>query len=107
MTGKVAVIGDSDFVMPFTALGLDAYAVNSDNSSETIATAQDILTKRYTMIVVSEDIAEITEKVFETVQHHPTPCVVVLPFTTESNGFALQALGKTLKMATGIDIIHS
>lgn len=107
MTGKVAVLGDSDFVMPFTALGLDAYAVNGDNSSETIATAEDILTKKYTMIVVSEDIAEITEKVFATVQHNPTPCIVVLPFTTESNGFALQALGKTLKMATGIDIIQS
>jgi vacuolar-type H+-ATPase subunit F/Vma7 len=28
MEGKVAVLGDADFVMPFSALGLDTYAVS-------------------------------------------------------------------------------
>ena len=27
MEGKVAVLGDADFVMPFSALGVDTYSV--------------------------------------------------------------------------------
>jgi len=30
---------------------------------------------------------------------------VVVPFTTESEGFATEALGEVLKLATGIDIL--
>ena len=32
---------------------------------------------------------------------------MVVPFTTESEGFATQALGEVLKMATGINILQN
>ncbi len=104
--GKVAVLGDADFVMPFSALGLDTYPVEAD-AADVIETAEKILKARYALVVVAENIAPMAEPVFETRQKLATPCVVVVPFTTESEGFATKALGKVLKMATGIDIMQN
>ena len=75
MESKVAVFGGEDFVMPFSALGLDTYA------------------------------AVLANVVFEAKQRQAVPCVVVVPFATESEGFATKTLGKMLKIATGIDIL--
>jgi V/A-type H+-transporting ATPase subunit F len=104
MEGKAAVLGDADFVMPFSALGLDTFAVES--GAENVAeSANEILKRKYALVVVAENVARTATEVFESVQKQPTPCVVVVPFTTEPEGFATEALGKVLRMATGIDIL--
>lgn len=103
MEGKAAVLGDADFVMPFAALGLDTFAVEPE--ADKIATAaNEILKRRYGLVVTAENVAELAADVFETTLKKATPCVVVVPFTTEPAGFATQSLSKLLKMATGIDI---
>ena len=106
MEGKVAVIGDANFVMPFSALGVDTYAVG-DTAKQINETAAEIVGQNYALVVVAENIAPTVEEVFSDYQDVPTPCIVVVPFTTESKGFATQALAETLKMATGIDILQS
>ena len=106
MEGKVAVLGDSDFVMPFSALGLDTFPV-STGTEDVIASAKEILTAGYALVVVAENIAPAAQEVFEATVRKPIPCVVTVPFTTESAGFATEALGKLLKMATGIDILQN
>ena len=103
MEGKAAVLGDSDFVMPFSALGLDTFAVESDSAS-IVKVAEEILKAEYVLVVVAENVAESANEIFQTRQNQPLPVVVVVPFTTESEGFATRALSRVLKMATGIDI---
>ncbi|HUS74170.1 MAG TPA: V-type ATP synthase subunit F [Sedimentisphaerales bacterium] len=105
MEGKIAVIGDTDFVMPFSALGLDTYATG-DTADDITENAKKIIDAKYALVVVAENIAPAVEEVFSAYQNAPTPCVVVVPFTTESEGFATQALGEVLKLATGINILQ-
>ncbi len=105
MESKVAVFGGADFVMPFSALGLDTYAVEFDEAS-VAETAKAILKKRYGLIVVAENVAVLSGDIFESKQKDAVPCVVVVPFATESEGFATKALGRVLKLATGIDILN-
>jgi vacuolar-type H+-ATPase subunit F/Vma7 len=105
MEGKVAVLGDADFVMPFSALGIDTF-VASETAEQISQAAEEIVGSRYTLIIVAENIAKAAEEAFESVQKAPTPCVVVVPFTTEPEGFATRALGKVLKTATGINILE-
>ena len=104
MESKVAVLGGTDFVMAFSALGLDAFAVEAD-AEAVQETAEEILKQRYGLVVVAENVAEYAEVVFGETVKDATPCVVVVPFLTESEGFATKALGRTLKIATGIDIL--
>ena len=106
MEGKVAVLGDSDFVMPFSALGLDTFAV-SEEPEDIIASAKKILAAHYALVVVAENIVPAAQEIFDTVTRKPTPCVVTVPFTTESQGLATESLGRLLRMATGIDILQN
>ena len=106
MEGKVAVLGGADFVMPFSALGLDTYPVEQQRAS-IIETARKIVDGGYALVVVAENVARDADEAFADVESRPTPCVVVVPFTTESAGFATEALGKVLKLATGINILQN
>jgi len=105
MEGKVAVLGDADFVMPFSAMGIDTF-VAGETAEQTVAAAEEIVKGKYTLVVVAENAAKAAEEVFAGVQKAPTPCMVVVPFTTEPEGFATRALGKVLKTATGINILE-
>jgi len=106
MEGAVAVLGDNDFVMPFSSLGLDTFPVG-DTASDIIENAKKILDAGYALIIVAENVAQKAQEIFSAKEKAPVPCVVVVPFTTESKGFATQALGEVLKMATGINILQS
>ena len=104
MESKVAVLGSSDFVMAFSALGLDAFAVEPV-AEVVVSQAQEILKQQYGLVVVAENVAAMADEVFSQTQKKATPCVVVVPFMTESEGFATKSLGHLLRLATGIDIL--
>ncbi len=104
MEGKAAVLGSADFVMPFSALGLETFTVEAE-PEKVAEKATEILQKRYALIVVAENIAPMAQEVFSSTVKQATPCIVVVPFTTDSEGFATRELGKVLKIATGIDIL--
>ncbi len=105
MEGKIAVLGKTDFVMPFSSLGLDIFTVEEE--SEKISESErQIVESRYTLIVVEEDIAKKAEEVFASVQNMPVPAILIVPFTTESAGYATKMLGELLKTATGVNILE-
>lgn len=104
MEGKVAVLGGADFVMPFSALGLDTFATEPDAASVE-ETAASILKKKYALVVVAENIARPARTVFDTTERNTTPCVVVVPYTTEPSGVATESLSRMLRLATGIDVL--
>jgi len=106
MEGKVAVIGSEDFVMPFSTLGLDTFPVDPDGE-QVLKTAESILESKYAMVVVAENVAPKTDEFFSKTIRESLPCIVVVPFTTESQGFSTESLGKLLKMAIGIDIVNN
>jgi len=106
MEGKIAVLGDTDFVMPFSALGVDTYPAGQ-TAEQINDSAKKIIEQKYALVVVAENIAPVAEQVFSNYQVEPTPCIVVVPFTIESEGFATRALGEALKIATGINILQS
>ena len=106
MEGKIAVLGGTDFVMPFSALGVDTYPVGQV-AGDIAENAKKIISEKYALVVVAENIAPAAEEVFSDFEDMPTPCIMVVPFTTESTGFATQALGEVLKMATGINILQN
>jgi len=105
MKGKLAVLGDVDFVTPFSVLGVDTFAVEA-GTEQVAAAAQKIVDENYTVVVVAEDIAPAAEPLLSQLQDRPGCCVVAIPFTTESSGFATKALSETLRLATGIDILQ-
>jgi len=105
MESKVAVLGDADFVMPFSALGVDTYSVG-ESDEQILESAGKIIDGKYALVVVAENVAPAVKEIFSAQQNMPTPCIVVVPFTIEPSGFATKNLGEVLKMATGINILR-
>ncbi len=106
MVGKAAALGNEDFVMPFTALGLISFAVGNE-PEQLRQSAQKIIDEKFSLVVVAEDVAHTVQDIFDQTAGSALPCIVVVPFTKEPQGFATASLAKALKMATGIDIINS
>lgn len=106
MQNKIAVLGGTDFVMPFSALGVDTYPVGQV-AGDIAESAKKIISKKYALVVVAENIAPKAEEIFADYHNAPIPCIIVVPFTTESEGFATQALEEVLKIATGINILQN
>ena len=106
MESRVAVLGDADFVMPFSALGLDTFVAGHE-TAEILENARKIVDVGYALVVVAENVASIAERIFADQQNLPVPAIVVVPFTTEPTGVATKALGDVLKMATGINILEN
>ncbi|HOK65856.1 MAG TPA: V-type ATP synthase subunit F [Anaerohalosphaeraceae bacterium] len=106
MEGKAAVLGTADFVMPFSALGLDTFAV--EPKAEAVQeTAKAILRQQYTLVVVAENVARQAQPVFDATMRKAVPCVVVVPFTAEPTGVATESLGRLIKLAAGINILKN
>ncbi|MHC5163041.1 MAG: V-type ATP synthase subunit F [Planctomycetota bacterium] len=106
MEGKAAVLGSADFVMPFAALGLDTFPTEPD-AERVQETAASVLKQKYALVVVAENIARSAQEVFEEKARDASPCVVVVPFTTEPEGVATESLGRMLRLATGINILET
>lgn len=106
MQGKVAILGNADFVMPYSALGADCFPVD-DKAEAIVRTAEKIAAEKYAIIIVAENIAPKTEEVFRQFSTKVMPCVLVVPFTTEPKGYAVESLGRLLKNATGINILQN
>ena len=91
--------------MPFAAIGADTFAVG-ETADQAAQTAAEVFKDNYALVVVAENIAPAIEDVLADYADAPTPAVVVVPFTTESKGFATESLAEILKMATGINIMR-
>ncbi|MBU1518232.1 MAG: hypothetical protein KJ757_02230 [Planctomycetes bacterium] len=106
MQGKVAIFGSADFVMLYSALGVDCFAVD-DKPEQIVQTAEKIVDGKYVLVIVSENTAPDAQEVFDKFSTKPVPCVLTVPFTTESKGFAVESLSRLLKGATGINILQN
>ena len=102
MGAKVGAMGSSDFVLPYRALGVDTFPVAGDDEARTAL--GHMLDANYAVILVAEDMASATEDMLAPYTEQPAPCVLTVPSATRSTGYAGEALGRLLRLATGIDI---
>ena len=82
MEGKVAVLGDADFVMPFSALGVDIFSV--EESVEQISQkAKEIIDGGYALVVVAENVARPAQEVFADYQDAPSHLRELAPYVKQ------------------------
>lgn len=105
MEGKITALGGTDFVRPFAAIGLETFTVE-DSAEQIRESAERIVEGKFALVVVAEDVAQAADEVFAQYSSQAVPAVLVMPFTTESTGYAMSSLGQAVKMATGVNILQ-
>lgn len=105
-TGKIAVIGDSETVTAFMAIGAEVYKATDEYN------AADILRKlaksdEYAVILVTEDYAAKMEALMQKLKEQPYPAVLSVPGATGSNGFGMAGVKRDVEKAVGVDILFN
>ena len=102
MKGKMAIIGDGDSVIAFTAGGIDAYpVVNAEKASETLKK----LAKEYQIIFITDVLAEKIDETISKYVNVPYPIVIPVPSKSGSSGYGMNALKTAMDKALGVDIL--
>lgn len=104
MKDKMAIIGDGDSVLAFTAGGVDAFPVDN------IETAKELikkLAKEYKIIFITDVIAEKISDIIDRYTESAYPIILSVPSKTGSNGYGIEGIKKAMDKALGVDILFN
>jgi vacuolar-type H+-ATPase subunit F/Vma7 len=99
---KIAIVGDPDQILAFTAVGIETMEVTDEPSA--VETVRRLAEEGYAVILVQERFYRALSDVLERYAGQVTPCISAVPGGEGSQGLALEALREIVKKAVGADI---
>lgn len=100
---RLAIIGDTDSVLAFQAVGMDSYLVTGDEAEETLKKAYK--SKKYAIIFLAENLAERAGEYLAETAKNPLPAITVIPMAHEKLNIGLERMRSIGIRATGTDIV--
>ncbi len=102
--GKFAVIGDSESVTAFMAIGAVVFKVSDEyQAADTLRKLAK--TDEYAVILVTENYAAKMEQLMQKLKAQPYPAVLAIPGANASNGFGMAGVRRDVEKAVGVDIL--
>ena len=106
MKYKIAILGSSDAISGFKAVGVDAIAVNSTTQAETeIKKIYD--SAEYAVLFITEDWYDQLKTLLKKLPAKALPSIVAIPSQQGSSGAGLAALKTIVEKAVGSDILSN
>jgi len=114
-TYRTAIIGPTDVISGFRALGVDAYPATTGTAMlETLlrlkrASTEDVVASedKYAVVIVIESlVAEVPSEEWEKMAGGVLPAVVVLPGVEGTSGQGVRSLRRLAERAVGSDILQ-
>lgn len=106
MAKNIAVIGDSESIKGFSAIGLDIFPCDSSvEASHLFRRIAD--SDNYAIIFLTEEIFKLTEKERSRYEEKLTPAVVPIPGVKGNSAVGTKRLSSFVEKAVGSDIIFN
>ena len=106
MAKNIAVLGDSESIKGFSAVGLDIYPC--DDPEEAGALLRRVAdSDRYAVIYLTESVYLTSEKVRTRYAEKLTPAIIPIPGVIGNKGTGVQRLSSFVEKAVGSDIIFN
>ena len=100
---RIAILGNSDVILGFKALGVDTIGLVKDNAAGQL---QDAIEKgEYGIVFITEDWAIRLEQVLKEYYTRVLPAIVSVPSPQGATGAALRNLKRIVEQAVGSDIL--
>jgi len=106
MSYKLAIIGSSDAVLGFKAVGIDAIAVKTKEEAEN-KVREVYNSDNYATLFITEDWADQVEELLDSLPPKALPAIVAVPSQAGSTGAGLANLKKIVEQAVGSDILSN
>ena len=106
MAKNIAVIGDSESIKGFSAIGLDIYV--SDDAEHAAKILRNIAdTDSYAVIYITEEFFIASAKERSRYEGRLTPAVIPIPGVKGNDNTGLKRLSSFVEKAVGSDIIFN
>lgn len=100
---KMAVIGESETVPAFKAVGFDTFQVTPGEAEAVLK--EKYHSGKYAVIFISETMAARMEELLTEYGKQSLPAITILPLGIKSEGLGLSRMKRTSIRATGTDIV--
>lgn len=102
---KIAVLGEKDSVIAFSALGLDVFPVENGDEAQNRFRAITKDNNTYSIIYVTETYYEALASDIDKYKDSVTPAVILIPGAGGSTGIGTSAIESAVDRAVGTNII--
>ncbi len=104
MAKNIAVIGDSESIKGFSAIGLDIFPCDSfEEASHQLRNIAD--SDNYSVIYLTEEVFNHTEKERERYEERISPAIIPIPGVKGNKNTGTKRLSSFVEKAVGSDII--
>ncbi len=103
---KVAVLGDTESVKGFAAVGLSIFSC--DDPAQAVPTFRNLVANgQYGVIFITEELAVPLEREIKKLENAMLPAVIPIPGVKGNTGIGVQRLRDAVERAVGSDIIFN
>lgn len=100
---KIAVLGDTDSVLGFRALGFDVFPAEDADSARPIL--HRLAKEQYAIIYLTEQLASGLTAEIARYQRQTVPAIILIPGKSGSLGIGMNRIKTTVERAVGSDIL--
>ena len=102
-TGQIAVVGERDSVMLWSALGVRT--VFADKQSDIEQTIHRLAREGTSVIYITEKAALLAAEAIDRYKSEAFPAIIPIPDRNGSQGLGMQGIEKNIEKAIGADIL--
>ena len=106
MAKNIAVIGDSESIKGFSAIGLDIFvSEGAEHAAKILRNIAD--TDNYAVIYITEEYYNTSSKEISRYEERITPAVIPIPGVKGNSATGIKRLSSFVEKAVGSDIIFN
>jgi V/A-type H+-transporting ATPase subunit F len=98
---KIGVVGDSDSIIGFKALGIDVFPAAG---GEVMKAINRLANEGYAIIFVTEEAAETAAETIDRYKTSPYPAIIPIPGNRGTTGFGMKGIRDNVEKAIGTNI---
>lgn len=99
---KIAVIGDKESILGFSAIGMDIYPAYEEDDVKNILPM--LIEENYAIIYITENVSIKSEKYLEKIKKEKIPAIITIPSNTGNLKYGQNRIKEMVQKAVGIEI---
>ncbi len=102
---KIAVIGDTESVMGFRALGLDVFPADAENAKAVFTSVVKAESPAYAILYITEELTVPLRGEIDALKDELIPAIIPIPSKNGTLNLGMTALNHAVERAVGSNIL--
>ena len=99
---RIAVLGDKESILGFSAIGMDIYPVYEEEEVKKII--PKLIEENYAIIYITENMSIKSEKYLEKIRKEKIPAIITIPGNTGNLQYGQTRIKELVQKSVGIEI---